>query len=134
MSHEGLLLQRIGRSLADSNIVHDDASFPRGNLELSNPAGHFKQGTQHTEGGLILKQAAIIASLALTLILGACSKDEPARTAKVNDKPAAEGAATAAVMTTNDPSVVKIAVPTMQCEDCANTISKAVKEVPGTRD
>ena len=67
------------------------------------------------------------AVLALALATGACSS---------NDRSAGSdsGGTTAKVMNTSDPDVVKIAVPTMQCEGCAATISKALKTLPEAKD
>jgi copper chaperone CopZ len=76
------------------------------------------------------------AALALTLALAACSNDKPAQT----DMKEASGESAQATehvvktFNTDDPNVVKIAVPTMQCETCANAISKAVAKVPSYED
>jgi copper chaperone CopZ len=72
--------------------------------------------------------------LFLVLALGvvSCGKQGDPAAEKAADKPAA-GKAVAA-MDVNDPNVVKISVPTMQCESCAKTITKGVKTVPEAQD
>lgn len=83
-----------------------------------------------------MKKTLIGATLALTLALAACSNDKPAQT----DTKEAAGEATQTTtqvvkaFNTDDPNVVKIAVPTMQCETCAKTISKAVATVASYED
>lgn len=76
-----------------------------------------------------MKKLLTGALFALALVLGACS-DEKAAPAGDTAGDGAAKEATARIENTNDPNVIKIAVPTMQCESCAKTISKAVAAVP----
>ena len=70
------------------------------------------------------------ALLALGLLLSSCAGDDTAQADRV---PAGEQT-TAAVLNTDDPNVMKISVPTMQCESCAKTITNGIKEVPSASD
>jgi copper chaperone CopZ len=76
------------------------------------------------------------AMLALSLALVSCSKDAPSGEATKAAAGEAKSGETAAklAMNTNDPNVMKISVPTMQCETCAEAITKGVKTVPETQD
>ncbi|KXK57889.1 MAG: heavy-metal-associated domain-containing protein [Chlorobi bacterium] len=83
-----------------------------------------------------MKNSLIAGLLALTVALGACAKEEKAaESAKPEAAPVAEKKAEATpAMDVNSPNVMKIALPTMQCESCAKTIKRAVKGVNGYED
>ena len=83
-----------------------------------------------------VKNSLIAGLLALTVALGACAKEEKAaETTKPDAAPVAEKKVEATpAMDVSGPNVVKIALPTMQCESCAKTIKGAVKGVSGYED
>lgn len=83
-----------------------------------------------------MKNSLIVGLLALTVALGACAKEEKAaETTKPEAAPVAEKKIEATpAMDVNSPNVVKISVPSMQCESCAKTIKSAVKGVNGYED
>ena len=71
------------------------------------------------------------AMLALTLMAASCSKQTPARdeaAAAKTEQPAGKG--TKLALNADDPNVMKISVPTMQCESCVSAITEGVKGVP----
>jgi copper chaperone CopZ len=70
--------------------------------------------------------------LAATLALASCGKQSEPQAQKVADNAKAEKPAMA--LNVSDPNVMKISVPTMQCESCAKTIKKGVKTVPEAQD
>lgn len=74
-----------------------------------------------------MKSMFALVALAGALTLGACGKDKTADTA------AAEKNAPAAA-TANDAKIVRVSVPTMQCESCVKTITGAVKKVEGVEN
>ncbi len=71
------------------------------------------------------------AMLALTLVLASCSKQAPAgdEAAAVKTEQSA-GKTPKLALSANDPNVMKISVPTMQCESCVSAITEGVKGVP----
>ncbi len=74
-----------------------------------------------------MKNLILVGVLSLALGVVACSKnDAPKSDASAEKK---DGATTEATLAAN---VVKISVPSMQCETCAKTIKKELGAVPGT--
>jgi mercuric ion binding protein len=68
-------------------------------------------------------------AVALTLALGACQKSGPPETPKPAMQMAADKAGngkSASLATSNDPNVIKVSVPTMQCETCAKAIKGGI--------
>jgi len=75
--------------------------------------------------------------LVLAVALVSCGKQSEPQADKAAPKaqePAAAAAKPAMAMNVNDPNVLKISVPTMQCESCAKTIKKGVKGVSEAQD
>ena len=76
------------------------------------------------------------AMLALTLALASCAKENP----RADDMKAmaetgkTEQTAAKTTLNADDPHVMKISVPTMECETCAEAITKGVKTVPEAED
>lgn len=67
----------------------------------------------------------VAAAVACALALGACAKEKAADTADAKNPSTAAAA---------DTKIVKVSVPTMQCESCAKTITGAVKKVDGVEN
>ncbi len=66
--------------------------------------------------------------LVLGLLLASCGGNDAA-----NGDARTSGTESQA-MDANDPNVVKVSVPTVQCESCAHTITEGLKKVDGTGD
>lgn len=66
--------------------------------------------------------------LSLALLLTACSKNEAP---KVGDAAADKKQA---VATADDPTMVKVSVPTIQCETCAKTIKGEVSKITDAKE
>ena len=89
-----------------------------------------------------MKMTTSALALAAAIAIGACGgADTPKNQAepKADAKPAAQAADAPAAAATadatggldvSDPNVVRISVPTMQCETCAEAITRGVKGVP----
>jgi copper chaperone CopZ len=67
--------------------------------------------------------------LALAIGVAACGDKSDSR-GDVAEKSASAGKKEEARLDANDPNVVKISVPTIQCEMCAKTIRKGIDGVP----
>ncbi|MBS1913733.1 MAG: heavy-metal-associated domain-containing protein [Bacteroidetes bacterium] len=83
-----------------------------------------------------MKLSMIGAMLACAVAVGACGgskADAPKADAPKADAPK-ESHVSAPLMDVNDPHVMTIAVPTMQCETCAAAITKGVKGVSEAQD
>ena len=65
--------------------------------------------------------------LALALAVASCGEQEKP---KASEAPKSDKSAEPSVaLNVNDPNVVKISVPTIQCESCAKTIKTGIKDV-----
>ncbi len=69
------------------------------------------------------------AVLALGLLLASCGGNDADMASIDTEVPKAVSA-----INVNDPNVVKLSVPTMQCETCVNAITEGVKKVEGAED
>jgi copper chaperone CopZ len=76
-----------------------------------------------------VKNLILVGVLSLALSAAACSKDEATKNDTAANK--GDGATTEATLAAN---VVKISVPSMQCETCAKTIKKELSTVPGAEN
>jgi len=69
----------------------------------------------------------IVLAGVIALTLTACSSDDAA----VAEKPSLPSGNAEHVTTNDGASLIKVSVPTIQCESCAKTIRKALKDVEG---
>lgn len=79
-----------------------------------------------------MKQFTIGMFLALALAVSSCGEQEKPKANEAPESAQSESPKSAepsVTMNVNDPNVVKIAVPTIQCETCAKTIKKGIKDV-----
>lgn len=79
-----------------------------------------------------------VALLALGMVLASCAGDDTAKTQKMDAEAAAKAAQETLEKSTalkaDDPNVVKISVPTIQCETCVETITEGLKAVPAANE
>lgn len=71
-----------------------------------------------------------VAMLALGMVLASCAGDDAAKTGDVT----ADTSAKATALNADDPNVIKISVPTIQCETCVDAITEGLKTVPAANE